>query len=122
MPVHLVKGEQKSPEYLARNPQGLVPALDIDGLRLTQSPAILSYVDDTRQHGPVAAHAREISGRADAVEQWMHRFIRPGLQAVETLLAGFAQTPHAWGNAPGLADICLMPQLCNAPPPGCEDR
>lgn len=143
IPVDLVKGEQRSPEHLARNPQGFVPALDIDGLRLTQSLAIIEYLDETRGFGllpddpilraktralsyaiaidihpicnaSVAAHAREISGRADGVERWMQRFIRPGLQAFETMLGAFTQSPHCCGATPGLADICLMPQVYNA--------
>ena len=48
VPVDLLKNEHKSPEHLARNPQGRVPVLDIDGLRLTQSTAIIEYVDETR--------------------------------------------------------------------------
>lgn len=49
VPVHLVRngGEHKSAEYLALNPQGLVPALETDGQVLTQSLAILEYLDET---------------------------------------------------------------------------
>jgi len=47
----LVKGGQKSPAYLALNPQGLVPALEIDGLVLTQSTAIIEYLEE-RQPQP----------------------------------------------------------------------
>ncbi|MGD9387132.1 MAG: maleylacetoacetate isomerase [Gammaproteobacteria bacterium] len=49
-PVHLVRdgGEQRRPEFLRLNPQGLVPALEIDGLVLTQSLAIIEYLDETR--------------------------------------------------------------------------
>ena len=48
--VNLLADEQtsKGPEHRARNPQGLVPVLDIDGTRLTQSLAILDYLDSTR--------------------------------------------------------------------------
>lgn len=46
-PVHLLKGEQFKPEYLTINPQGLVPAL-IDGNNtLTQSLAIIEYLEET---------------------------------------------------------------------------
>ncbi|MBY6137462.1 maleylacetoacetate isomerase [Nocardioides marinus] len=144
VPIDLVKGEHKTTAHLERNPQGLVPVLDIDGLRLTQSLAILDYLDETRQLGllpadpgdrtraralahsvavdvhpvcnlQVAKHATGLSGNAeDMPKAWMQHFIRPGLQAFERLLAGFGQTPYCTGDTPGLADICLMPQLYNA--------
>lgn len=41
-------GDQRAPSYLAKNPQGLVPALEIDGVMLTQSHAIIDYLDATR--------------------------------------------------------------------------
>ncbi len=47
IPVHLLRGggEQKRPEYLALNPQGLVPALDDEGHFITQSLAICEYLE-----------------------------------------------------------------------------
>ncbi len=42
----LRSGDQRSPEYLALNPAGLVPTLEIDGLTLTQSLAIIEYLDE----------------------------------------------------------------------------
>lgn len=46
--IHLVEGEQHSPDYLACNPQGLVPALKLDSNDiLTQSLAIIEYLDET---------------------------------------------------------------------------
>jgi len=44
--VHLRKGEQRAPAYLAVNPQGLLPTLVVDGQRLTQSLAILEYLEE----------------------------------------------------------------------------
>jgi maleylacetoacetate isomerase len=63
-PVHLVRGggEQKSPEYLAVNPQGLVPSFEEDGLTITQSLAIIDYLEDTRP-GP-ALLPSDAAGRA----------------------------------------------------------
>ncbi|CAN7350767.1 maleylacetoacetate isomerase [Pararhizobium sp. LjRoot238] len=46
--VDLLAGEHKQAEHLARNPQGLVPALSIDGQMLTQSLAIIEYLSETR--------------------------------------------------------------------------
>ncbi|MEM7317899.1 MAG: maleylacetoacetate isomerase [Pseudomonadota bacterium] len=139
--VNLLEGQHKSPEHLARNPQGLVPVLDIDGHRLTQSLAILEYLDTTRDLGllpkdaalrarvqalamsiavdlhpvcnlSVASHASQ--GDEAAKVAWMRHFIRPGLLAFEALLAGFRQRPFATGATPTLPDLCLIPQLYNA--------
>ncbi|WP_439140963.1 maleylacetoacetate isomerase [Planktotalea sp.] len=139
--VDLLTGAHRSAEHLARNPQGLVPVLDIDGHRLTQSLAILEYLDTTRELGllpsdpferaKVTALAHSIAvdlhpvcnlsvmlhatgGKEPGRTDWMKRFIRPGLEAFEALLGDFDQTPFATAAAPGLADICLMPQLYNA--------
>jgi maleylacetoacetate isomerase len=49
--VNLLDQAHKSPDHLARNPQGFVPVLDIDGQRLTQSLAMLEYLDETRELG-----------------------------------------------------------------------
>ena len=139
--VDLLSKAHRSPEHLARNPQGLVPVLDIDGQRFTQSLAILDYLDTTRDLGllprdPIQrAKAQALShaiavdlhpvcnlsvvghatgGQDPARTDWMRHFISPGLAAFEALLAGFEQSPFAIGNTPSLADICLIPQLYNA--------
>lgn len=42
----LTAGEQRRPDFLARNPQGLVPVIDCDGMLLSQSPAILEWLEE----------------------------------------------------------------------------
>ncbi|KSV72549.1 MULTISPECIES: maleylacetoacetate isomerase [Ensifer] len=48
VPVDLLAKAHKAPEHLVRNPQGLVPVLEIDGERFTQSLAIIEYLAETR--------------------------------------------------------------------------
>lgn len=52
-PLDLRKAEQKSDAYLALNPQGLVPALEVEGAVLTQSPAILEWLEETHPTPPL---------------------------------------------------------------------
>ena len=142
--VDLVKGDHKTPEHVARNPQGLVPVLEIDGHSFTQSLAILDYLNETRdlnllpkdpaQAAKVRALAHSVAvdvhpvcnlgvvghvsklmpDTSNAKVDWMKHFISPGLRAFEGLLASFDQAPFCCGDTPSLADICLMPQLYNA--------
>ena len=50
--IHLRRGDQRGGDYLAVNPQGLVPALEIDGQTLIQSMAIIEYLDETHPEPP----------------------------------------------------------------------
>lgn len=139
--VDLLADAHNAPEHLARNPQGFVPVLNIDGVQLTQSLAILEYLDRTRDLGflptdpvqrakqqalamaiavdlhpvcnlSVAKHAT--GGQEPARTEWMQHFIGKGLAAFEVMLGEFNQTPYCCGNRPTLADICLIPQIYNA--------
>ncbi len=144
VPVDLVKGEHKSPEHLVRNPQGLVPVLEIDGHSFTQSLAILDYLNETKElsllpedhaeatkiralahsvavdvHpvcnlGVVGHMSKLLPDQPGAKAEWMQHFITPGLRAFEDLLAQLPTSRFCGGETPGLADICLMPQLYNA--------
>jgi maleylacetoacetate isomerase len=143
VPVDLLKRDHKSPEHLERNPQGLVPALEIDGHLLTQSLAIINYISETRTvkllpenafdrarslaiaHAiamdihpvcnlGVVTHVMDITEGGDDVRTaWMKKFIGEGLAAVELMLH---QTlgPFCVGNTITIADVCLMPQVYNA--------
>jgi maleylacetoacetate isomerase len=51
--VHLRKGEQRAPGYLETNPQGLIPTLVIDDRRITQSLAIIEYLDEKHPQPPL---------------------------------------------------------------------
>jgi maleylpyruvate isomerase len=59
IPVHLLKGggEQLAPSFRALNPESLVPVLDDDGAILTQSLAIIEYLDETRPDPPLLPRA-----------------------------------------------------------------
>jgi maleylpyruvate isomerase len=143
LPHHLRKGEQRDPAYLAINPQGLVPTLQDRGAVITQSLAIIEWLDETHPTPPllpkdplrrakvrafamalacdthpvqnlkVLARLRELGLPEEQVTGWAAWANREGLAACETLIAGEAG-PFCFGDAPTLADLCLVPQLANA--------
>ena len=140
---HLRRGEQRLPGYLRLNPQGLVPALEVAGCVLTQSLAIIEWIEEMQPQPPllpsepfararVRAFAlaiacdihpvqnlkilnrlRDLGVSSDAVTQWAADVNEEGLDACEGLLQA-QQGPFCFGEQPTLADICLVPQLANA--------
>ena len=143
LPHHLRKGEQCAPAYLAINPQGLVPALENGGAVLTQSVAIIEWLDETHPNPPllpqdplrrakvrafalaiacdthpvqnlkVLARLRELGLAEEKVQDWAAWVNREGLSACETLIRD-EPGPFCFGDVPTLADLCLVPQLANA--------
>lgn len=143
VPVDLLDGSQRGADNLARNPQGLVPTLEIDGRSLTQSCAIIEYLNETRGGGllpadpagraqvralsyavameihpvcnlSVGKYAVGASGGAITTESWMQHFISRGLMALEEMLAGSPTGRFCHGDGLTMADCCLVPQVYNA--------
>jgi maleylacetoacetate isomerase len=140
---HLRKGQQRDPAYLALNPQGLVPTLQDADAILTQSLAIIEWLEETCPEPPllpqeplrrakvrafalaiacdihpvqnlkVLARLRQLGIAEEQVAEWAAWVNREGLAACETLIAGEAG-PFCFGAAPTIADLCLVPQLSNA--------
>jgi maleylacetoacetate isomerase len=142
VPIDLRTGEQGGAGYTTLNPQGLIPALAIDGVLLTQSLAIIDYLDVTRPAPPflpaepasraaTLAHALIIAADIHPIQNLrvMNRLKSEFGASEETvavwnrhwIAAGFAaleaQAPEQGlfgGSSPDLADICLVPQMTNA--------
>lgn len=142
-------GDQRAPEYLHINPQGLVPALVLDdGRVLTQSLAMIEYLDETIPDPPllpadaydrarvraaaqviacdihpvqnlkILLRVAELAGKEASLD-WSRQTIAEGLEAFAALIAD-EKGPYCFGAAPTLADLCLVPQLVNARRDGAE--
>lgn len=149
VPVHLVKNEQASDAFRAVAPAQLVPALELDdddATTLTQSLAIIEYLDEAHPAPPLLpadalgrARVRtiafdiaceihpldnlrvlrfltgELKVSEDEKNRWYRHWVETGLEVVERQLAGHPQTGRfCHGDAPGLADCVLVPQIFNA--------
>jgi maleylacetoacetate isomerase len=143
VPVNLLDGSHRNADYLKLNPQGLVPTLVIDGMALTQSLSIIEYLAEVRPESGllprepagrqrvralayavamdihpvcnmhVAAHLMTLTDKANAREEWMKHFIADGLRKLDVMLLD-RDGRFCFGDAPTMADLCLVPQLYNA--------
>ena len=144
--IHLREGKQRAPDFLKLNPQGLVPALEVDGRVLTQSLAIIEWLDETHPKPAFLpadaldrAHVRALalSIAADihplqnlrvlkhlkteydqdqaGLDRWCRHWIEGGLAAFEATVVNSGKSgAFCFGDTPGLADICLVPQMFSA--------
>lgn len=143
VPVNLVEGAQKAADYRARNPQGLVPMLVADGHNLTQSLAIIewleSQVPEPRLFPPDPADRAHVMAMTLAIacdihplnnlrvlkklsqlgideetrNDWYRHWVVEGFEALEALAAPRAGT-YLFGDSVTVADLFLVPQMYNA--------
>ena len=152
IPKHLRLGEQLTGDFRKLNPQAMVPVLIADtGEHLTQSLAIIEWLEETHpqprllpenplQRARIRAFALSIACEIHPLQnlrvlkklgtlgldetarnQWAHDVIAQGLADCEAMLQD-TSTPFCFGNAPSLADICLVPQMFNARRFGVDTR
>lgn len=144
VPVNLLKSEQLSPAYAEINPLHAVPTLVIDGHTLTESTAIIEYLEETRPDPPLLPRDPVQRARARQLAQLVASDIQPvqNLRVLEKLDADHdvgARGKQAWarhwitegfdalekllaqtsgrycvGDEVSLADLCLLPQVYNA--------
>lgn len=143
VPTSLLAGEQRSDAYLALNPQGFVPSLEVDGLVLTQSFAIIDWLDRTYPHPrlipdePVARAAalamtmvigcdihplnnlrilKYLTHDLGLRDDIRDRWYRHWIIEGFTALESMAAGagPFLGGDAPNIADVFLVPQMANA--------
>jgi maleylacetoacetate isomerase len=142
VPTSLVDNAHKAPEYVALNPQGFVPMLSIDGHDLTQSLAIIDYLDAKYENPPMVssdpAKRSKILAQALVIAADIHpvnnlrilRYLRDVMgqdqDAIDDwyrhwVIEGFAaleamapENGLFGSDMPNLADVCLVPQMYNA--------
>jgi maleylacetoacetate isomerase/maleylpyruvate isomerase len=143
-PVHLAKNEQFNESYSAVSAARLVPLLRDGEHALTQSLAIIEYLEETHptpallpaapaERARVRALAmdiaceihplnnlrvlrylvRDLKVSEDDKNRWYRHWVETGLEVVERQLAA-RPSSFCHGDAPTLADCCLVPQIFNA--------
>ncbi len=142
--VHLARGDHKLPAYGSIAADGLVPILEDGANRLSQSMAIIEYLDETHPQPPLLPQdvlgrarvralaqsiaceihplnnlrvlkylVRELKVGEEAKNSWYRHWVRDGLESFERQLAQYPVSRYCWGDAPTLADCCLVPQIFN---------
>ena len=145
IPIHLQKegGLNRKPAYRAINPQMRVPALKLDsGELLTQSLAIIEYLDEVHPHPPLLPRDPVDRAKVRAMAQLIACDIHPLnnvgplrylknefgqdqakidgwyhhwiLEGFEALETMLRPEPYAYGSDVTLADLCIVPQVANA--------
>jgi maleylacetoacetate isomerase/maleylpyruvate isomerase len=145
VPVSLLAGENKAPEFLARNPFGSLPMLEADGRDRAQSMALLEWLDEaypdpaflpkdiearytvrelvygiaTEIHAvnnlPVLKYLKDPLGHTqDEIDLWYRHWLKRTFDPVEARLAQLQTGDFLHGDAPGLFEVVLIPQLANA--------
>jgi maleylacetoacetate isomerase len=141
-PVDLRAGEQRGEANLARNPQGLVPTLEVDGIALVQSLAIIDWLDSAYPEprllpaDPLARAAtlaralliacdihpvdnlrvlKRLESQFGADQAARDTWYRHWIaEGLQALETMAGPGPFLGGDAPDLSDVCLVPQLYNA--------
>jgi maleylacetoacetate isomerase len=143
--VHLAKGEHRAAAYAKVNPQGLLPTLELDdGTRLTQSLAIIEYLDEKHPQKPLVPKDAQQRARVRSLSYLIASEIHPlnNLRVLQHLKRALSQSEdqvNTWyrhwiadglakleaelashkskfcqGDTPTMADCCLVPQIFNA--------
>ncbi len=137
-------GAQHDPEFLALNPQGLVPAIESEGMVFTQSPAIFEWLDEVYPNPPLLPKAPAERAQVRALAAQICCDIHPlnNLRVLNALRSdlggkkehvlawtakwiglGFAALEpqiarcggaFAWGDSATVVDCCLVPQVYSA--------
>lgn len=140
--LNLVEGAQKKPDHVARNPQAFVPTLEADGTTISQSLAIIDWLDSRYPTPRLIPHDPEKRAKALAetmvivadihpvnnlrILQYLKKNFKASQEQVDewyrhwitegfTALEKMAPDSGFFGGAqPNITDICLVPQMYNA--------